>query len=269
MPSSPFLWLLSPCPETPSLPYYQHLLCGQNPHTHLFAGLGYPRVQEQLYPAVVKPLGRRHSYENVPKRQAPLSPVYLRRTEFEVLLPFWAPFPLPLCLLQHPLPDPRVLGCFPSPTVPHGEESHAGKEHCSSGDTTEEPTAHGSQSDPYPTEAGQTLPVPPRDAVCSSRSLRRGRISQEQGLNRMWSRNRVGKDQEAKESADLKDPGEARGIFSTEGSVTQRGRDRLENTPRRRVWHSVPGGKRASLLPTERLSVPGWVLRGRRRRSEP
>lgn len=90
--------------------------------------------------------------------------------------------------------------------MPQGEESHAGKEHGSSRDTADEPAAHGSQIQlPDPTEPAQTPP----EALCSSRSLRRGRISQEQGLNRMWAGNRVGKDQETKDSADLKDAGEA------------------------------------------------------------
>lgn len=166
MPSLPFLWLLSPCPNAPSLPHYQHLLSSQNPHTHLLAGLGYPRVQEQLHPALVKSLGCLHSYENVPKRQASLSPVPLRRMKFEVLLPpatssLWAPFALLRWLLQHPLPDPWVLSCFPSPAVPHGEESHTGKEDCGSRDTMDEPTAHGSQIDP----AAASI-LPNKDKLC-------------------------------------------------------------------------------------------------------
>lgn len=73
--------------------------------------------------------------------------------ELEVLLSpdtssLWAPFALLLWLLQHPFPDPWVLSCFPSPSVPHGEQSHADEEDCGSRDTMDEPTAHGSQIDP-------------------------------------------------------------------------------------------------------------------------
>lgn len=89
----------------------------------------------------------------------------------------------------------------------------------------------------------------------------------------MWSRNRVGKDQEAKESADVKDPGEARGIFTDCGGLKDPARQGhmtgKYSEATARGWHSPPGGKRASPLPTDRPSVPGWVLRGRPRRSEP
>lgn len=83
----------------------------------------------------------------------------------------------------------------------------------------------------------------------------------------------MGKDQEAKESADLKNPGEAGGIFTDYGGLNNPARQARttgkysEETAR--GWHSLPGGKRASLLPTERLSVLGRVLRGRQRRPEP
>lgn len=76
----------------------------------------------------------------------------------------------------------------------------------------------------------------------------------------------MGKDQEAKESADLKDPGEAGGIFTDCGGLNNPARHGgttgkySEETAR--GWHSLPGRKRASLLPTERLSVPGWLLKG-------
>lgn len=83
----------------------------------------------------------------------------------------------------------------------------------------------------------------------------------------------MGKDQEAKESADLKDASKAEGIFTDHRGLNNTARQGhttgkySEETAR--GWHSLPGGKRASLLPTERLSAPGWVLRGWQRRSEP
>lgn len=160
--------------------------------------------------------------------------------------------------------------------MPHGEEGHAGKDDCGSRDTAEEPTAHGSRADPA---ADRILPnrtssaVPPRDAACSSRSLRRGKICQEQGLNRYGRGTGWAKDQEAKESAKTKDPAEAGGVFTDYGELNDPARQGhtagKHSEVKARGWHSLPGGKRASLLPRERLRVPGRVLRGWQRRSEP
>lgn len=148
MPSLPFLWPLSP--TTTDTPLLNPPLSSPNPHAHLLSGLRYPRVQEQLHPALVKSLGCLHGYENVPKCKAFLSPVSHRRTDLQVLLlpatiSLWAHFAPLLWLLRNPFPEPWVPSRVLSPTVPHGEESHADKENCGSRETMDEPTAHGSQ----------------------------------------------------------------------------------------------------------------------------
>ncbi|KAJ7425867.1 hypothetical protein WISP_20684 [Willisornis vidua] len=102
--------------------------------------------------------------------------------------------------------------------VPHGEESHTGKEDCGSRETMDEPTAHGSQIVPATASIllnkdklylylHVKLPalLKASDAAGSA---------QEQALSWVWSRNRVGEDQEAKEAADLEDTGQAGGIFT-------------------------------------------------------
>jgi len=158
-------WVGLQCPASPSFGLYpspptlrscsvtKQPLSSPYPHAHLLSGPGYPRVQEQLHPALMKSFGRLHGYENVPKHQASLSPVSLWRVGSQVLLlpaitSLLGRFAASLRLLRHPLAEPRVLSCFPSPTVPHGEESHTDKEDRGSRETVDEPTAHGSQLQP-------------------------------------------------------------------------------------------------------------------------
>lgn len=71
----------------------------------------------------------------------------------------------------------------------------------------------------------------------------------------------------------MKDPAEAGGVFTDYRELNDPARQGhtagKHSEVKARIWYSLPGGKRASLLPRERLRVPGRVLRGRQRRSEP
>lgn len=88
----------------------------------------------------------------------------------------------------------------------------------------DEPTAHGSHTD-----AAAACILSNKDKLCLylhvtlsallEASEGAGLVKSEV-LNRMWSRNRVGKDEEAQKSADVKDPGEAGGGFTDYGGLS-------------------------------------------------